>query len=158
MSRTRLKVILKLAYPAAQIPTLQVSLNANLDAGTHVALGQALAPLRNEGVLIIGSGMSFHDMRAMMHPGTSLEQSRSFDAWLERTCAGDPAARETSLERWVDAQQGRYCHPREEHLLPLMVAAGAASGEQGTQIFHDEVMGVAVSAYAFGDSATSSAA
>ncbi len=141
---------LKVAYPRAQIPALQVSLNANLDVAAHLALGRALAPLREEGVLIIGSGMSFHNMRAMLHPRDSLAPSRTFDAWLERVCVGDPMRREASLARWSDAPEGRFSHPREEHLLPLMVAAGAASGEQGRRIYSDEVMGVAVSAYEFG--------
>ena len=141
---------LKVAYPDAQIPTLQISLNANLDPSTHLALGHALAPLRDEGVLLIGSGMSFHNMGAMMRPGTALDASLRFDAWLEEACKELGAERELKLANWARAPEGRYCHPREEHLLPLLVVAGAARGEPGEMIFRDQVMGAQVSAFQFG--------
>lgn len=142
-------VPLKVAYPDAQVPTLQLSLHASLDPATHLAIGRALAPLRDEGVLIIGSGMSFHNMRAFMRP-EALAPSREFDAWLGAVCEGDPEARDAALARWTEAPRGRYCHPREEHLLPLMVAAGAAQGEPGRRVFTDEVMGARVSAFELG--------
>ncbi len=141
---------LKVAYPDAKIPTLQISLNANLDPSTHLALGRALAPLRNEGVLIVGSGMSFHNMGAMMRPGTALDASQRFDAWLEETCKTTSSERDSRLAQWSKAPDGRFCHPREEHLLPLLVVAGAASDEPGKMIFRDQLMGVCVSAYEFG--------
>ncbi|MEW5852782.1 MAG: class III extradiol ring-cleavage dioxygenase [Myxococcota bacterium] len=143
-------VPLKVAYPEAGIPTLQLSLNANLDPATHLAIGRALAPLRNEGVLIIGSGMSFHNMRAFMRQGV-LGESQRFDGWLANTCCGEPPARNAGLVQWAQAPAGRFSHPREEHLLPLMVVAGAADGEAGRQVFTDQVMGVVVSAFEFGD-------
>jgi aromatic ring-opening dioxygenase catalytic subunit (LigB family) len=142
-------VPLKVAYPEASIPTLQLSLVAGLDPGVHLAIGRALAPLRDEGVLIIGSGMSYHDMRGFGRP-QSLGLSQQFDAWLSEACS-DPAAREAALLAWERAPAGRRCHPREEHLLPLMVAAGAAPGEAGRRVFQDQVMGVVVSAFEFGD-------
>lgn len=143
-------VPLKVAYPEAQIPAVQLSLDASLDPGAHLALGRALAPLRDEGVLIVGSGMSFHNMQAMMRPGSGLEPSRQFDAWLGDVCLGEPGARDAALAQWKQAPSGRYSHPREEHLLPLMVAAGAAGGEPGRRTFQGEVMGVRVSAFEFG--------
>lgn len=141
-------VPLKVAFPKAHIPTFQISLKRGLDPAEHLRIGKALAPLRDQGVLIIGSGMSFHNMRAFNRPG-ALAPSQQFDAWLEAICA-DPTARDSALSQWSAGPEARYCHPREEHLLPLMVAAGAAPGAPGTLIFRDEVMGVAVSAHAFG--------
>lgn len=141
---------LKVAFPDAAIPTLQLSLDASLNPSTHLRLGGALAPLREEGVLIVGSGMSFHNMSALMGQGTSLARSQRFDEWLA-ACAGDPAGRDAQLAAWEQAPEARYCHPHEDHLLPLLVAAGAASGEPGRRTFSDQVMGVQVSAFEFGD-------
>lgn len=145
-------VPLKVAFPEAHIPTFQVSLRAGLDPTEHLAIGRALAPLREDGVLIVGSGMSFHNMRAFMQAGGRhvLDTSRRFDAWLGAQCTGPPRERDAALARWDRAPGARFCHPREEHLLPLMIAAGAASDEPGRVLFRDEVMGVAVSALEFG--------
>lgn len=143
-------VPLKVAFPDAHIPTLQLSLNTNLDPATHQALGRALAPLRKEGVLIIGSGMSFHNMAVLRGGVDGLEMSRRFDNWLEATCTADPKTRARALNQWDSAPEGRNSHPREEHLIPLMVAAGAADDEPGQIAFRDEVMGARVSAYRFG--------
>lgn len=140
---------LKVALPAANVPTLQLSLDASLDAGRHVEIGRALSPLRDEGVIIVGSGMSFHNTRAFMS-GRPQEQSRAFDAWLVATCTDAPPRRDARLAAWNEAPEARYCHPREEHLLPLMVVAGAAPGEVGRQLFRDEVMGCTISAFGFG--------
>ncbi|MCB9594919.1 MAG: dioxygenase [Sandaracinaceae bacterium] len=140
-------VPLKLTYPEANVPTVQLSLVRGLDPAAHLAIGRALAPLRDEGVLIVGSGMSYHNMRRFM-TSAALEDSRTFDAWLTETAsAPDRAAR---LERWADAPAGRASHPREEHLLPLMVCAGAAEGDRGAVAFSDEVMNAKVSALRFG--------
>lgn len=141
-------VPLKVAFPKAHIPTFQISLKRGLDPAAHLAIGRALAPLRDEGVLIIGSGMSFHNMRAFMRP-QALAPSQTFDGWLEVVCR-DPAARDQALTSWAAGPNARFCHPREEHLLPLMVVAGAGAGDAGRLLFRDEVMGVAVSAHAFG--------
>lgn len=144
-------VPLKVAFPDAQVPTVQLSLHGSLDAALHLKLGRALAPLRDEGVLIVGSGLSFHNMQAMMRPGAGLDRSRRFDDWLTETCSGAPAARDASLAAWEGAPEARYSHPREEHLIPLMVAAGAGAGEAGRHVFGDQVMGVRVSAFEFGN-------
>ena len=143
-------VPLKVAFPDAAIPTLQLSLDASLAPATHLRLGRALAPLRKEGVLIVGSGMSFHNMSALMRPGAALERSQRFDDWLAAS-AGDPAVRDARLAAWAEAPEARFCHPHEDHLLPLLVAAGAASGEPGRRTFGDQVMGAQVSAFEFGD-------
>ena len=143
---------LKVALPEAQIPTFQVSLRQGLDPEEHLAIGRALAPLRDEGVAIIGSGMSFHNMHVLMREsGTAeLDQSRRFNRWIEATCTRAAGDREQGLIRWAAAPSARFCHPREEHLLPLMVAAGAAHSEPGRVLFRDQVLGIEVSALSFG--------
>jgi aromatic ring-opening dioxygenase catalytic subunit (LigB family) len=101
-------------------------------------------------VLIIGSGMSFHNMRAYGDPAFG-PVSAQFDQWLSTTLANaDPVARDAALAAWAEAPAGRLSHPREEHLLPLMVAAGAADGEPGMLVFSDSVMQTKISGYRFG--------
>ncbi|MCO4762478.1 MAG: dioxygenase [Myxococcales bacterium] len=142
-------VPLKVAFPRASVPTVQLSLRRGLDPAQHLAIGKALAPLRDEGVFIVGSGMSYHNMRGFSRP-QSLAESRTFDAWL-KDIVGKPAAqRDAALSQWAKAPQARVCHPREEHLLPLMVVAGAAGESRGQVDFSDVVMGVQVSAHRFG--------
>lgn len=140
---------LLLGYPAADVPTTQLSLRRGLDPSDHLAIGRALAPLRDEGVLIIGSGMSYHNMRGFMRPD-SMAPSRRFDDWLAETVALPQPARDRALVQWQGAPHARNCHPREEHLLPLMVVAGAAGADRGQAVYRDEVMGVRVSAHRFG--------
>lgn len=140
----------KLVYPEADLPILQLSLRHDLDPAAHLRAGAALAPLREEGVLIVGSGMSFHNLRAMFGRG-ALGASRRFDDWLtQAVTAATPAVRDEALGRWSQAPEARFAHPREEHLLPLMVAAGAAGTDRGRKVFEDEVMGSVVSAFRFG--------
>lgn len=123
-------VPLMLIYPAADIPVVQLSLLASLDPAAHIAIGKALAPLREQGVLIVGSGMSFHNMRAFFSNDPAVRgKSETFDHWLTETLTADTltnAQREQNLSQWAVAPQGRFCHPREEHLLPLHVCFGAA--------------------------------
>jgi aromatic ring-opening dioxygenase catalytic subunit (LigB family) len=142
-------VPLKVAFPEAHIPTVALSLRAGLDPAAHLAVGRALAPLRDEGVLIVGSGMSYHNMRGFGDP-RSLPKSATFDAWLAATVVASPVERDAGLAAWSRAPLAREIHPREEHLLPLMVVAGAAGDDRGAVAFRDEVMGVVVSAARFG--------
>ena len=139
----------KLIYPDANVPVVQLSLKSGLDAAEHIRIGQALAPLRKEGVLIVGSGMSFHNLRAFgPAAGTPSVQ---FDEWLSAAvCAPDSGQRNQLLTSWKNAPSARFAHPREEHLLPLMVAAGAAGSDPGQRLFEDTVMGAKVSAFGFG--------
>jgi aromatic ring-opening dioxygenase catalytic subunit (LigB family) len=141
-------VPLLLIAPEADIPVLQLSLLEGLDPAAHLALGRALAPLRDEGVLIIGSGMSYHNLREFFAPHGG-EASEAFDAWLTQVIA-DPDRREAALCDWARAPGARACHPREEHLLPLMVAAGAARSEPGARTYADHIRGKAVSGFQFG--------
>jgi aromatic ring-opening dioxygenase catalytic subunit (LigB family) len=142
-------VPLKLAFPEAAIPTVQLSLQEGLDPETHLAVGRALAPLRDEGVFIVGSGMTFHNMRAF-RDGTGRSTSETFDAWLGETVKLPAAERDRRLARWSSAPAGRLAHPREEHLLPLMVVAGAAGEDLGSITFSGMTLGVRVSGYQFG--------
>ncbi len=142
-------VPLLLSWPKAEIPTLQLSLRSGLDPAQHLALGRALAPLRDEGVLILGSGMSYHNMRGFMQPQSAKDASQ-FDGWLAETVALPAAQRSARLAAWASAPAARACHPREEHLLPLMVCAGAGGDDAGRVDFRDDVMGVTVAAHRFG--------
>lgn len=118
-------VPLKLTYPDAEIPAIQLSLKRGLDPAEHIAMGRALTPLRDEEIFIIGSGMTFHNLRAFRDP-RSHAVSETFDAWMRESMTVDSDARNRALTRWEDAPAARFAHPREEHLIPLMVAAGAA--------------------------------
>jgi aromatic ring-opening dioxygenase catalytic subunit (LigB family) len=123
-------VPLKLTYPNADMPTIQLSLEEGLDPARHLAIGRALAPLREEGILLVGSGMSYHNLRALMRH-TVAQESVVFDDWLKRIAVGEQSARDQELVRWANAPGARQSHPREEHLLPLMVMAGAAGADRG---------------------------
>lgn len=145
-------VPLMLMYPAADIPVVQLSLLSSLDPAAHIAIGKALTPLREQGVLIIGSGMSFHNMRAFFSNDPSIKgKSEIFDDWLAETLTESnltPQDREQRLCTWAFAPQGRFCHPREEHLLPLHVCWGAASkGSLAEQNFSGLLFNTAISGY-----------
>ncbi len=142
-------VPLKLTFPQAEIPVVQLSLMRGLDPAAHLAMGRALAPLRDEGVFIVASGMSYHNMGRFGDPG-ALSESIAFDGWLTDAVTAAASRRDLLLADWESGPSARTCHPREEHLLPLMVAAGAAGDDKGTSAFTDEVMGARVSAYQFG--------
>ena len=143
---------LKVAFPDADVPVLQMSLLSSLDAAAHLRLGQALAPLRDEGVLIIGSGMSYHNMRGY-GDARSAPIAAEFDRWLSDTVALPARERSARLANWDTASgpAGRLSHPprAEEHLLPLHVVAGAAGEDVGRKVFGDHVMAVDISAFRF---------
>lgn len=139
----------KLSWPDADIPTIQLSLKAGLDPREHLAIGRALTPLRDEGVLILGSGMSYHNTRDF---GTTTAHRASlvFDAWLKEAATADPETRARRLGDWASAPGARHAHPREEHLIPLMVVAGAAGDDAGVITFNGDVMNTRVSAVQYG--------
>ncbi len=147
-------VPLKVAFPEAELPCVQLSLRADLDPGAHLAAGRALQPLREEGVLILGSGNSYHNLPVMLRAwrsGTQGVHGLAFDAWLAEAVAHpDPEERERRLLAWAEAPGAREAAPREEHLLPLLVAAGAAGGDRGAKVFEDRVLGAVQSAFRFG--------
>ena len=133
--------------PKAEIPVVMLSLQKRLDAAFHIRLGKALEPLRDQGVAIVGSGMSFHDLRSFFAGGDGA--SSVFDAWLDETVKAPPAEREARLSAWDKAPGARACHPREEHLIPLMVAAGAAGTSEGRHAFRDVIGGKTISGFEF---------
>jgi aromatic ring-opening dioxygenase catalytic subunit (LigB family) len=137
-------VPLKIMYPDADIPCVQLSLDHSLDPAAHMALGRALRELEYENILIIGSGFSFHNLQAFFTPptGESNAMNEDFEAWLLQTCSSpelDEADRTQRLIQWETAPYARYCHPREEHLLPLHVCYGVAQG-RCTETFELHIM------------------
>ena len=142
---------LAVMYPQADMPVVQLSLRADYDPAIHQAVGRALAPLRDEGVVIIGSGLSYHNLGAFGARGH--EASHAFDPWLTETLtAATTAERADKLRHWTEAPAARQAHPEEDHLLPLMVAVGAAAEEPGERIYHeaDFFGALAVSSFRFG--------
>jgi aromatic ring-opening dioxygenase catalytic subunit (LigB family) len=135
---------LKLMYPQADIPALQLSLLRGLDPGAHLALGAGMRVLLHENILVIGSGFSFHNMRAFDWHGanTADPANDDFQNWLIEVCTGPitRSEREQRLLDWQKAPSARYCHPREEHLLPLHVCL-AMAGKAATKIFDDYILG-----------------
>jgi len=148
---------LKVIYPLADVAVVQLSLKTGLDPETHLALGRAIAPLRDENVLIIGSGLSYHNLRQFFSP-RGWGPSREFDGWLGGVLlGGSPKDRDKLLAAWEAAPAARAAHPREEHLLPLMVAAGAAGNDPASRTYHetDFLGGLTVSSYCFSNSTAS---
>ncbi|MCC2971983.1 class III extradiol ring-cleavage dioxygenase [Massilia sp. IC2-476] len=139
-------------YPEARMPVVQLSLRRDLDPQAHIEAGRALAPLRDEGVLILGSGLSFHNLRQFGPSGAAA--SKAFDGWLQQTMTLAPPERTAALLRWETAPMARAAHPREEHLLPLMVALGAAEQEPAACVYHEEDFfgSLTVSSFRFGGS------
>jgi len=141
-----LYIPLMLMYPAAHIPSIQLSLIRGLDPERHINLGKALRELLNENILVIGSGFSFHNMRAFIWEGNEPEDAanNAFQDWLVETCAQpiDQTEREKRLVEWEKVPSARYCHPREEHLMPLHVCVGAAGEDVvAAKIFDDYILG-----------------
>ena len=122
---------LKIMFPEADIPCVQLSLVHSLNPAEHVKMGKALQDLDYENVLVIGSGFSFHNMNAFFNRETKevKEMNESFESWLLDTCSNadiSEVEREQRLIQWTSAPHARFCHPREEHLLPLHVCYGLA--------------------------------
>lgn len=145
-------VPLKLMYPDAQTPCVQLSLLKGLDPGAHIAMGKAIGALCKKNILIVGSGMSYHNMRSFFtNDAASLQASEDFNKWLIDTCATKNISaeeREQRLVNWEQAPSAQFCHPREEHLLPLHVCYGIASATTTAAqvVFNQQVMGKKVCA------------
>lgn len=141
--------------PQADLPVVSLSMKIGYDPAAHLALGRALAPLRDEGVVIMGSGLSYHNLR--MFDARAAEPSRQFDAWLRHTLLDlEPEARAAQLMQWEAAPAARLVHPREDHLIPLMVALGAAGADPATCIYSQDDLfgGITVSSWRFGEDVT----
>ncbi len=143
-------VPLFIMFEEAKTPVFQLSLKSGYDPLQHVELGRALAPLRAEGVLIIGSGLSYHNLD-LFGPGAS-QPSKAFDDWLADVMASPPVRRTSSVLAWETAPFARVCHPKEDHLAPLFVALGAAEDERARRVYHEEGLygGVTASSYRLG--------
>lgn len=137
-------------YPDASVPVFQISLRKGYEPEEHFALGRALAPLRDDGVLIIGSGLSYHNLR-LFGPAAKVP-SEAFDAWLSETMAAPAPDRTKRLIHWEEAPYARTCHAQEDHFVPLFAALGAAESEKATMVYHDTNLfgGVTASSYRFG--------
>lgn len=144
-------VPLKIMYPESNIPCVQLSLVNTLDPEQHINMGKALSSLKNEHILVLGSGFSFHNLRAMMsrERGKNDEQNEAFEKWLIDTCTSKTISedeRVSRLSQWEQAPSARYCHPREEHLLPLHVCYGVAQSA-ARLVFEDFVLDKKSSAF-----------
>ncbi len=143
-------VPLALMYPDADVPVVLLSLKSGYDPAEHIRAGQALAALRDEGVLILGSGLTYHNMRGF-NRDASTPVAEVFEAYLnDAIAAPDASQRNDMLVNWESAPGARLAHPQEDHLLPLMVVAGAAGQDTGHRLFSDHVMKVAMASYTFG--------
>ncbi len=145
--------IMKPMYPEEAMPIVQLSIDPGYDAELHLQLGRLLAPLRDEGVLIIGSGLTYHNLSELRGGGRAVEASRAFDAWLQETVvASKPEDRTAGLIAWAHAPMARAAHPREDHLIPLMTVVGAAEGEAAATVYHqpDLFGGVTASSFRLG--------
>ncbi len=144
-------VPLKLMYPDAEIPCVQLSLASSLDPELHIRMGEALSSLAADNILVIGSGFSFHNMKAFSGPANVGydEANKAFEAWLRHSLS-DPVLSEQERRRrlveWHQAPGARLCHPREEHLLPLQLCYGVA-GQGARQAFSMEILGKRASAF-----------
>lgn len=145
-------VPMMVAFPEAQLPVVQLSLVRGLDPSTHIAVGQALEPLRSEGVLIIGSGMSYHNMQGFMSGSPEVEStSKKFDNWLAAAVeVKNPEQRIQTLVKWAEAPGAFESHPRSEHLVPLFVVAGAAGSDAGKRSYNGKLMSATISGFTFG--------
>ncbi|MDE4174383.1 class III extradiol ring-cleavage dioxygenase [Phaeobacter sp. PT47_59] len=137
-------------YPDADVPLFQVSMRHGYSPAEHFALGRALAPLRDEGVLIVGSGLSYHNLREFGPRAKT--PSEAFDSWLTEVMAQPSAERTEALLNWESAPYARACHAQEDHLVPLFAALGAAEEEPATRVYHQKDIfgGVTASSFRFG--------
>lgn len=141
-------VPLVLMYPDATIPVVSLSLKKGYDPLAHIRLGEALALLREEGVLILGSGLTYHNLRAFGLAGSTA--SEAFETWLTKTVMQPNHKCQEQLLDWEKAPYARFAHPREDHLLPLMVNVGAAGNDTGKRVLLDKVWDVTMASYQFG--------
>jgi aromatic ring-opening dioxygenase catalytic subunit (LigB family) len=131
-------------YPDADVPVVAMSVRRDLDPQAHLEVGAALRPLRDDGVLILGSGSSFHNFGAFGSP-----RAVEFDDWLNHVTALPDRERRAALVEWENAPAARIAHAREEHLIPLMVAAGAADDIPATTFFQGDLMDTRMSCFRF---------
>jgi aromatic ring-opening dioxygenase catalytic subunit (LigB family) len=134
------------SWPGADMPIVSVSIRKGLDPAEHIRFGEALAPIRDEGVLVVGSGLSVHDLSFRL----AADHAKAFDDWLEQAMALPPTERADALTHWDAAPHARAAHPSEDHLLPLMVVAGAGGSDEVARNYRDQMFGLPVAGYRFG--------
>lgn len=144
-------VPLKIMYPEADIPCVQLSLLGSLDAEQHLNIGSALQNMDYDNLLIIGSGFSFHNMRAFFTPDSpeSRMMNDAFEQWLIETCRSASLSLQQRRQRlidWENAPAARFCHPREEHLLPLHVCCGV-TGKPCVRVYELPILNKKASMY-----------
>jgi aromatic ring-opening dioxygenase catalytic subunit (LigB family) len=142
-------VPLMLMYPEADVPVVTLSIKAYYSPLEHIQLGEALAPLRDEGVLIIGSGYTYHNMRGYGRP-ESMQASVEFETYLTNAVEETQSTRNAMLIDWQHAPFARQNHPREDHLVPLFIAAGGGGKNMGKRLLLDKAFGVVMANYQFG--------
>jgi aromatic ring-opening dioxygenase catalytic subunit (LigB family) len=143
-------VPLVLMFPAADVPVVMLSMRSTYDPDEHIRVGRALAALRDEGVLIVGSGMTYHNLRDMGRKD-SAPIAEAFESYLNSAIAqSDWRTRNDMLVHWESGPGARLAHPNEDHLIPLMVVAGAAAEDSGRQLFVESALKVPVASYEFG--------
>ena len=116
-------------YPDADVPVLQVSM-PTLDPAELMRIGRKLAPLRDEGVLIVGSGFFTHNLRALTQDGSVHSIMTEFDDWGRRALEAQDV--DALLDFEHKAPAGHLAHPRTEHFAPLFVTLGASENELGS--------------------------
>ena len=143
-------VPLVLMYPDARVPVVMLSLKSGYDAAEHLRVGQALSALRQEGILIVGSGMTYHNMRGFGRPESAPIAERFQQYLTAAVTQPDWQVRNDMLAHWQSAAGARLAHPQEDHLIPLMVVAGAAGEDSGREAFVDRLYNVPMASYEFG--------
>lgn len=150
-------VPLKLLFPAGDVPVVTVSLAAEADAAAHLALGRALAPVLEQGVLLLASGGATHDQAtfrrryfAGLDPRGTEPFSTRFDGWLESILTGDPMRRDSALATASTHNDYVRAHPTPDHFLPLLVASGAAGTRIGARLHTGFQHALSMAAYRFG--------
>lgn len=128
---------------------MQLSLLKGLDPAAHIRLGAALAQLDVDNILVVGSGFSFHNLKAFFAPPSARDRelNLNFENWLQQTLTSNALSeneRRTRLLEWEQAPGARFCHPREEHLLPVHVCYGLA-GRPCSEHFHIDILGKSAS-------------
>lgn len=143
-------VPLGLMFPNADVPIVLLSMKSGYDAAEHIRVGEMLAPLREEGVLIVGSGLTYHNMHGFGNPA-STAVAAAFEHYLnDAVTQPDADVRKRMLVNWEQAPGARLAHPREDHLIPLMVVAGAAGADRGARLFVEHALAVDMGNYRFG--------
>lgn len=141
-------------YPNADIPVVQLSMRSDYDPKTHFEVGRLLSSLRKEGVLIIGSGLTYHNLRNFGRSDSAQLASSQFDKWLTHVLVDlSPSERHQELLNWSKAPAAREAHPQEDHFIPLLVAAAAAENEKTEVVYHEKTFfgKLTVSSFRFGE-------